>query len=64
MDFFRKRRCVEGDAVFDGPFYSARLIHFAVADFFDAGWVEDFEVLERVAVDDDEVGFVADSDAA
>lgn len=52
------------DAVFDRPFDAARFYGFAVTDLFDAEGREDFEILERVAVYDDQVSFVADADSA
>ena len=40
------------------------LDHLPVTDLVDAGRVKHFEILERVAVDDDQIGFEADAHAA
>ena len=53
-----------GAAVFNRPLDAAGAHRLAVADLFDARGVEHFQVFERVAVDDDEVGREACADAA
>jgi hypothetical protein len=46
---------VVGDAILDGPLHAAGVYLFAVADFFGAGGVAHFQILQRVAVDHDQV---------
>ena len=62
-DLGGKGRHVKGDAVFDGPFNAATADHFAVADLIGAGWIKDLEILERITIDDDQVGLEPDANA-
>src|SRR5258708_4411761 len=64
LNLGEQRRTVVRDAVFDDPFDAAGVEHFAVADLVDARGVEHLQVLERVAVHDQNVGRVAATDAS
>src|SRR6476619_4328510 len=57
-------RNVKGHTVADGAFDTAAAHGLAVLDLFDAHRREDFQVLERIAVDDDQVCLIADANSS
>ena len=57
-------RNVKRNAVLYRPFDAAGSDHLPVADLFDPGRIKHFEIFERIAVDDYQVGFEADTHAA
>ena len=62
-DLRRERRCVIRNTVRDRPFDAAGFHGFAVDDLLGAERREDLEILERIAVNDDQIGFVADANS-
>ena len=49
---------MERDAVLYRPFDAAGLVHFSVAKLFNTGRIQNLEILKRIAIDDDQIGFV------
>src|SRR2546425_4770255 len=64
LDLSHQSRPVIGDTVLDRPLDSAGVDGLAVSDFVDAGRIKHLQILERIAVHDDEVGCKPRADAA
>src|ERR1022692_1051241 len=56
LDARHQLRDVIGDAILDGPLHAAGVHLLAVADLFNAARVEHLQVLQRIAVDHNQVG--------
>src|SRR4051812_36735228 len=52
-----------GDAVLDRPLHAAAVNDFPVAQLVDTGGIEDLEILERIAIDHNDVRKIAGSHA-